>query len=191
MALSQQRSTLEDFLRLPEQKPALEFFDGAVTQKVSPKSHHSRIQLNFAARLDRFASPRKLAAAFPEIRATFGGASVVVDIGVYRWERIPRQPEGTMAQDFFLPPDIAIEIASPGQSVAELADRCRWYIQHGVALSLLINPERRTVTRFRLDAQPEELSGGDRIELEPVLAGFQLKVQELFDSLRLDSRDQL
>ena len=36
MAVSQQQITLEEFLALPEQKPALEYFDGEVTQKVPP-----------------------------------------------------------------------------------------------------------------------------------------------------------
>ena len=36
MAIPEQRITLEEFLQLPEEKPALEFEDGMVTQKVPP-----------------------------------------------------------------------------------------------------------------------------------------------------------
>ena len=41
MALPQGRLTLEEFLRLPEEKPALELIDGAVTQKMAPAWDHS------------------------------------------------------------------------------------------------------------------------------------------------------
>ncbi len=41
--------TLERFLRLPEAKPALEFIDGKVVQKVSPKRTHSTIQLTLGS----------------------------------------------------------------------------------------------------------------------------------------------
>ena len=40
MALTERRTSLEEFLKLPEEKPALEYFDGKVTQKVSPKTRH-------------------------------------------------------------------------------------------------------------------------------------------------------
>jgi hypothetical protein len=36
--------TLVEFLALPEEEPALEFADGRVEQKVSPKGKHSGLQ---------------------------------------------------------------------------------------------------------------------------------------------------
>lgn len=44
MAVIQSRLTLGVFLCLPEEKPALEFEDGEVAQKVSPKLPHSALQ---------------------------------------------------------------------------------------------------------------------------------------------------
>jgi Uma2 family endonuclease len=41
MAIARQRPTLDTFLSLPEQKPALEYLDGEITQKMSPKLPHS------------------------------------------------------------------------------------------------------------------------------------------------------
>ena len=79
-----QALTLEEFLELPERKPALEFADGTVTQKVAPKGRHSTLQGRFSDWINHFAVPRRLAYAFPELRTTFGGASYVPDISVYR-----------------------------------------------------------------------------------------------------------
>src|SRR5947208_16599976 len=101
MAIAEQPLTLEAFLKLPEKKPALEFEDGRATQKVSPKGRHSVLQAKVAEYLNRFAEPRKLAFAFPELRATYAGISLVPDVSVYRWERIPRDEAGRVADDFW------------------------------------------------------------------------------------------
>ncbi len=118
------RLTLAEFLRLPEQKPALEFEDGVVTQKVPPRGQHSVLQFSLAERINAFARPRGLAFAFPELRTTFAGASRVPDIAVSRTERIPRLPDGKVANDFLEPPDVAVEIVSPEQRVNQAARRC-------------------------------------------------------------------
>lgn len=110
MAVIQQNLTLEEFLKLPEEKPALEFVEGMVRQKVSPKGKHSKLQAQFIQRINGFGPPRQLAEAFPELRATFFGASPVPNVSVYRWDRIPLDDKGQIANDFLEPPDITIEI---------------------------------------------------------------------------------
>src|SRR6266571_4566347 len=162
MAISQRRMTLEEFLRLPEEKPALEFEHGVVTQKVSPKLPHGRLQLTLGRLFDNFAEPIRLAAAFTEPRITFGGNSVVPDLAVYRWSRMPREEHGELAFDAFDPPDIAVEIRSPGQSLRGQINRCRWYVQNGVEVPLLVDPEDRAVRVFRGDANLSVLRGEDR-----------------------------
>jgi len=127
-----QRLTLEEFLALPEEKPALEYLDGVVTQKVSPERGHSEFQYVIPERINAFAYPRKLAFAFPELRTTLGGASFVPDVAVYRWDRIPRTRTARGTIDVSTPPDIAIEIASPGQGCRALLDRC-WIAAGGTS----------------------------------------------------------
>lgn len=39
-----QNITLEEFLKLPETKPASEYIDGKVFKKPMPKTRHSRLQ---------------------------------------------------------------------------------------------------------------------------------------------------
>jgi Uma2 family endonuclease len=186
MAITEQRFSLEEFLKLPEQEPALEFDDGVVSQKVSPKGQHSALQFGVPELFNRFARPRRLARAFPELRATFAGRSYVPDVSVYRWERIPRTPAGEVANDFIEPPDIAVEIVSPEQRVNALIRRCLWYVEHGVCVALLVDPDDRSVIDFRQDAKPVVLVGADRIELGDLLPGFELTVDELFASLRIE-----
>src|SRR5437868_5585497 len=88
MTITQQRLTLEEFLKLPEEKPALEYENGVITQKVSPKTKHGILQFSLAERINGFSVPQKLAYAIPELRTTFAGRSTVPDVAVFRWERI-------------------------------------------------------------------------------------------------------
>ena len=181
-----QRLTLAEFLALSEQKPALEFEEGTVTQKVSPKARHSRLQYELSEAFNRFALPRKLACAFPELRTTIGERSYVPDVSVFRWERIPRTPDGELADDVFIPPDIAVEVVSPKQSVNALVRRCVQYLALGVDIALLVDPDDKSVISFRQGTNPVALHGPARIEVDDVLPGFELTVDELFASLRID-----
>jgi Uma2 family endonuclease len=185
VAILPQQLTLEEFLALPERKPALEFEDGMVTQKVAPGARHSRLQYKLAEHLNHFAEPRQLAMAFPELRTTFAGSSVVPDVAVYRWERLPRNGEGDLEGDSREPPDIAIEIVSPKQSVTALTRRCLWYVEHGLRMAVLVDPQDRSVLVFWPGGRTAALRGADRIDFGEILPGFQLGVQELFASLKV------
>lgn len=183
MAIASKGLSLDDFLEQPEKKPALEYEEGMVTQKVSPKGKHSVLQAEVTGLFNGFARPRRLARAFPELRSTYAGRSYVPDVSVYRWERIPRDEAGKVANDFLDPPDIAVEIASPRQSVNELVRRCLWYVSNGVPVALLIDPADESVLFFPSQGKPEPLRGTDLIRLDDVLPGFELTAGELFDSL--------
>ena len=183
MAILQRGPTLEEFLQLPESEPELEFFEGVVTQKVPPKFHHSTLQGYFCEMLNQFARPRRMACAFPELRTTYAGSSFVPELALYCWDRIPLDAAGEVVEDALEPPDIAVEILSPGQSIASQRQKCAWYIENGVRVSVLVNPRDRTVTLFRPGVVPTTARDTERIGLDDVLPGFQLTVQQLFDAL--------
>ena len=74
--------TLDQFLELPETKPASELWNGKVRQKPMPSTRHSAIQGELTERMNvaaRSKQPR-LGRALPELRCTFGGRSIVPDI---------------------------------------------------------------------------------------------------------------
>ena len=185
MAVEHRRLTLEEFLKLPEVKPALELEpDGTVTQKLSPKGRHSALQEGLCRLINAFAMPQRLAQAFPELRTIFGGAAYVPDVAVYRWERIPRTADGEVVDDFTDPRDIAVEIVSPEQSVTSLVRKCVWYVDNGVQISSLVDPDDRSVVLFRSSATPRALRGEEPIDLSNVVPGLELTVQRLFETLR-------
>src|SRR5947209_12302475 len=151
MAVTSPPLSLEEFLALPEEKPALEFADGAISRKVSPRGKHSTLHLELARRLDDAARPGKIAQIFIELRTTYAGASLVPDIAIYRWDRIPVDGRGEVADEFTEPPDIPLEIVSPEQCVSALVRKCLWYVDHGVELALLVDPHDHSVFAFLPD----------------------------------------
>jgi Uma2 family endonuclease len=172
--------TLEQFLRLPEAKPALEYTDGRVVQKVSPKTTHSVLQTMLGACLLEYARPRKFGTPYIELRCTFDGRSIVPDLSFFRRGRIPKDATGKRVDDVFLPPDVMIEIISPGQTVKALSARTTWCVGHGVRLAWVIQPARSRVYAFQPDRPRAVLKTGDRLTGHDVLPGFALPVKELF-----------
>ena len=186
MTIVGQRLTLEEFLRLPEAEPPLEYWQGEVGQKVSPKGPHGALEYGFGERISLSTRPHRLFRVFTETRVIFGGISTVPDFVVYRRDRVPRDAAGRVAEDFTTPPDIAVEILSPGQSRQRLLERCRWYAEHGVPLSILADPWRLTARLIRPDADSGDLRGSDVLDLGDVVPGFALTVDDFFAPLRAD-----
>ncbi len=185
MATTTSSPTLDDFLRLPEAEPALEFVNGKVIQKVSPKGQHGTLQYEMARRFGQAIGPSKVARVFTELRSTFGGASPVPDISVYRWDRVPVDGKGRVANEFFTSPDLVVEIVSPGQSVTALFRKCIWYVENGVGITLLVDPDDETIFVFRPNQAPRALRDNDRIQISDVLPGFGSTVSEIFATLQM------
>lgn len=173
---------LEDFLQQPDTKPASEFINGQITQKPIPQGEHSLLQGTLCQNINQIAQPNKIALAFPELRCVFGGSATVPDISVFRWERIPRQPSGKIANRFETCPDWAIEILSPAQNYKKVLSKLLHCAKHGTELGWLLDPEDESILVVFSDRPVQILSGSDRL---PVLTGIHLEltVQQVFSWL--------
>lgn len=176
--------TLEEFLELPETEPASEFIDGRVSQKPMPQGKHSRLQWKLCEAVNQVAEPPKLACAFPELRCTFGGATIVPDVVIVRWNRIPRDASGQVANRFKIHPDWAIEILSPDQSQTKVLGNLLHCSQHGTELGWLLDPEENTILIVLPEQRVQLLKGS---QVLPVLAGLplELTVERVFSWLTL------
>jgi Uma2 family endonuclease len=176
------RMTLDEFLALPEEKPRLEYADGVVTQKVAPQFDHTSLQLDIARRLDRLGHELQHGIARPETRIVTPDWSPVPDVSYYCKERI-RPVSRRRFGKIEIPPDIAVEIVSPDQSVGELLKKCLRYAEIGVAVSLVVDADDETIYAIRPGQPLRVLRGDDRIDLDDVLPGFDLTVNALFGSI--------
>ncbi len=184
-AQSTTRMGLEAFLRLPDEKPYLEYVDEMVEAKVSPKIQHSVIQTELATSLNAFARPSRIGFALSELRCTFAGRSVVPDVVLLLREHIPRDEHGRPSGNQNRAPDLTVEIVSEGQPPGRPGERLAFAVANGCALGWLIDPDRRTIDVYRPDAGPVRLADDGVLEGEPVLPGYRLAASEVFGWLDL------
>ena len=88
------RMTLEEFLALPDEKPALEFDGEVVTQKMAPTPDHTELQAIFREAFNDAASEGQLGRAFFELRFRVRRLVRVPDVSYYRLEHLRTLPRG-------------------------------------------------------------------------------------------------
>jgi Uma2 family endonuclease len=184
MQTSTKPLTLAEFLSIPETKPASEFIAGKIIQKPMPKARHSRSQSKLTQVINDISEAAKLAYAFPKLRCTFGGRSIVPDVAVLRWKNIPFNQRGEPQDDVLIAPDWTIEILSPEQSSNQVTGNILHCLRHGCQLGWLIDPDDRSVLIFQPKQEPELRSGADSL---PILDSIQLALtaEQVFDWLKM------
>ena len=175
--------TLEDFLKLPETQPASEFINGRIHQKPVPQGKHSRLQLKFCEAVNQVAEVPQIALAFPELRCTFGGRSIVPDATVFVWERIPFEADGEVPNTFEIYPDWTVEILSPNQTATKVIGNILHCLKYGTQLGWLIDPDERLILAFIPGQEPVELTGSDRLPV-PIFLTLDLTVEQVFGWLK-------
>jgi Uma2 family endonuclease len=180
--------TLEEFLKLPETKPASEFIEGRISQKTMPQGKHARIQFKFCDVVNQVAETSQTALAFPELRCTFGGRSIVPDATVFVWDRIPFTSDGEVPNAFEFYPDWTVEILSPEQRVTKVISNILHCLKYGTQLGWLIDPEDRVILAFLPKQEPIELIGSDRLPI-PNFLTLDLTVERVFGWLKVLHRE--
>ena len=178
--------TLEAFLKLPETKPASEYIDAEIIQKPMPQGKHSRLQDKLVKVINAAVEPKKVACAFPELRCTFDGTSIVPDIAVFTWERIPTDKNGEIANVFPLVPDWIVEILSPGQRLTKVTKKILRSLKNGAEMGWLIDPEDKGVFIYQPKQEVEVLDELKAVLPMPTFMGeMNFRVADLFELLLL------
>jgi Uma2 family endonuclease len=180
------RLGLDQFLTLPETKPASEYACGGVTQKPMPTRAHARLQTYLVTVLFPFLARTRLGEVFTEWRCIFGPAgrerAYVPDLVVVSPERLP-SVDDREAPYLRTAPDLAIEILSPGQRAGPFLDKILFYLLHGVRLVWVVDPAAEVVFVLRPGEEAVTLGEVDTLDGSAVLPGFSLAVRELFAQL--------
>ena len=68
------------------------------------------------------------------VRSTY--RSIVPDVAVFQWGRIPRRADGRVKDAFTIAPDWTIEILSPNQSHTKVIRNIFHCIEHGAEMAV-------------------------------------------------------
>jgi Uma2 family endonuclease len=186
MAVIQSLSlTLEQFLKLPETKPPSEYIHGEIIQKPMPKTRHSRLQAKIINTVNQVTEVNKIAYAFPELRCTFAGRSIIPDIAIMRWKNIVFDESGEPVDDVIIAPDWTIEILSPEQSSNRVTGNILHCIKYGCKLGWLLDPDDRSILIFQPQKEPELKYGKDDLIILPEIK-LNSTVEEVFNWLKMN-----
>jgi Uma2 family endonuclease len=189
MALSTQTSSelsLDGFLKLPETKPASEYIDGRIYQKPMPQGKHSILQTELSSTINQLGKSRKIALALTELRCTFGGHSLVPDIAVFEWSRLPTDEDGEIANRFESYPDWTIEILSPDQPPNRVINKIIFCINQGTKLGWFIDTNDKSVMVFQPNKLPEVKYDADVLPILDVLSDWQINPADIFSLLKVN-----
>jgi Uma2 family endonuclease len=77
-------------------------------------------------------------------------------------------------------PDLAVEVLSPGNTVAEMHAKMVDYFAAGCRVVWIVDPARRCLTIHREDENPVLLGQDDTLTEPELLPGFSLAIREMF-----------
>jgi Uma2 family endonuclease len=166
---------------------ACELVDGILVEKAMG-SHADGIGAWLLVQICNFASLQNLGKVFgAQGGFEAGGLTVrMPDASFYRWDSVADPAELDHPSTAFVqqPPDLVVEVLSPGNTAAEMATKLSEYEQFGVRLVWYVDPEAKTVAvypkgkarRLQLLTEADTLNGGK------VLPGFALPVKDIFAS---------
>jgi Uma2 family endonuclease len=176
---------LEEFLALPETKPASEYIDGEIIQKPMPQGQHSVIQGCLLFEFTLAWRGKDIAQAFPELRCSFGGRSIVPDVVVFEDAKIPYNENGDIENVFSLPPDWTIEILSPEQSTTRVLKNINHCLAHGTKMGWLIDPNDRSVFICMADRNLQIIDEPTAVLPVPgFAAAIELTVEQIFSWIK-------
>jgi Uma2 family endonuclease len=146
-----------------------------------PTEAHGVIAALIAHYLLSFVLPRGLGRVGVEVRIRLDDdpRNVRLPDVIYSAGTQPVQTRGSLTR----PPEMAIEIKSPDDSIRALRASASYYLAHGCRMVWLILPEQRIVEVYtpqddRVLTVTDTLTGGD------VLPGFTLPVAEIFRDMQ-------
>jgi Uma2 family endonuclease len=180
VATEVRRYTPEDLLAMPDGK-SYELVDGRlVERKMGAES--SWVGGRLFLRLGAFCEARDLGTAWPADNGyrCFPHAPAMVrrpDLSFVKKGRLP----GDIAPDGWvkIPPDLAVEVVSPNDSIEEFEAKLDDYRKAGVLLVWVIYPKRRKARILRLGTPAVELEEDDELSGEDVIPGFRCPLREI------------
>jgi Uma2 family endonuclease len=177
--------TLEEFLELPDTKPASEYIDGEIIQKPMPQGQHSVIQKKLLLAIDPVLSDAGIGQTFPELRCVFGGRAVVPDVVIFEEANISYDDNGDIVNAVSMAPDWTIEVLSPEQSTTRVLKNINHCLAHGTQMGWLIDPNDRSIficmpdRTFQIIDEPTTV-----LPVPAFAASIELTVEKIFSWIK-------
>lgn len=176
--------TADELWHLPDDGRRYELVEGVLRSMPPAGFEHGHVEVRIGGILDRFVAERGLGtvvAGDPGFVLARGPDTVLApDVAFVRAERVPT---GEAAMKFAeLAPDLAVEVASPGDTAREITDKANRWLASGVRLVWVVYPSRHAVVVHGAGKTVAHVvQAGDILDGGDVLPGFEVLVADLFE----------
>lgn len=174
--------TAEELWRMPSDDLRHELVNGELKTMAPAGFGHGITRTELVSRLHQFVKSQKLGVV---LNADTGfvlrrnpDTVRAPDVAFVKASRIPTGPH--LAKFFEGPPDLAVEVVSPGDTVDELEEKVADYLAAGCQMVWVVHPKTASITVHRSASQPLVLRKGDQLDGLDVLPGFHCLIDEIF-----------
>jgi Uma2 family endonuclease len=179
---TQKLITAEEFAQMPDPPDGSqqELVRGVIVTMPPPGARHGECCFEVILRIGTFVKSHKLGKVFTNDTGFISERDPDTvrgpDVSFWSRDRLPESPTGYID----IPPDLLVEVVSPGDHFTRVQKKVLHYLSRGVPLVWVVDPEDRSVTVYRPGKQATILEEGDTISGEAALPGFSCPVRELF-----------
>jgi Uma2 family endonuclease len=178
--------TVEEFMALEEPEGfELELWEGKIRMSPTPGDDHGSVTSWLVTYLTIYTMmTNQMGKVWDNARfvisrdpATGKETTLGPDVAFIAHPNVPPSGSGAIPR----PPDLAIEVQSPGDTVPDVLDKVRKYQQAGVKLIWVIQPSKKIAAVFHQDDDwPVTIQPGGELDGEDVIPGFKLELKLLF-----------
>lgn len=178
--------TLQEFLNLSlgEGDITYELVDGQATPKMSPKKFHSKLTRALLNLIEQCCEGK--GEVCPELAVALTRRErdwmPIPDILYISNERLP--PDWDQEGACSVPPDLVIEIISPGQTFGQMAAKAKDYLDAKVLRVWVLDSKARSITVFYPDAAPQTYMGEELLK-DSLFEGLEFTVEQVFQKAKI------
>ena len=176
--------SLEEFFNLPEEEVSYELIDGEAYPKMAPKRFHSELTSALHIFLKSWSKNRgQIGIEWSIILKRNGKDWVPVpDLLYISYDRLP--PTRFEDEACPYPPELVIEIISPGQSFGDLSEKATDYLKAGIDRVWLVDSKSLSITVFYPD-KPLQTKRGNESLSDSILPELEITVEQVFQEAGL------
>jgi Uma2 family endonuclease len=173
--------TADELGQMPNSR-ACELIEGVIIRMSPAGWKHGNVSARVVAMLMRHVAERDLEVVFStETGFTIARNPDTVrapDAAFIRKDHLPATPP----EEAFWPgpPDLAVEVVSPGDTSGEIDDKVSAWLDAGSAMVWVVNPRWRSVTVYRSATDIKTLTENDDLDGQDVVPGFRCRLREIF-----------
>ena len=176
--------TAEELMNLPDDDLRHELINGELIKMPLPKVPHGRAAMRLGAPLGQFVLNHDLGEFFISevgFQLTWNPDTVLgPDLSFISKDRL--QEAGEVSGFWQGPPDLAVEVLSPGDRRGKVNKKILQWLGFGTRQVWIVDPKHGTVTIYRSETDAMTFSGSDYLEAQDLFPGFRISLDKVFGS---------